>query len=184
MEEKNRSGPKARFYFEEIIFLNKEIEILEEEIKELVPLKGDVLRLMREMKGVGEVCARILITEIGDIRRFGSAGSFVSYCRLAPTAKLSNGKSKGMGNARNGNTYLSWCMTEVANLMVHYNEQAHKCYERLLKRDTQHLRVKAIRSVAVKIARAIWNVLSKGVCFDVERCFGTGAKNFSGKIAI
>ena len=184
MEEKNRSGPKARFYFEEIIFLNKEIEILEEEIKELVPLKGDVLRLMREMKDVGEVCARILITEIGDIRRFGSAGSFVSYCRLAPTAKLSNGKSKGMGNARNGNTYLSWCMTEVANLMVHYNEQAHKCYERLLKRDTQHLRVKAIRSVAVKIARAIWNVLSKGVCFDGERCFGTGAKNFSRKIAI
>lgn len=181
---KYRSGPKARFYFEEIIFLTKEIEILEEEIKELVPLKGDVLRLMREMKGVGEVCARILITEIGDIRRFGSAGSFVSYCRLAPTAKLSNGKSKGMGNARNGNAYLSWCMTEVANLMVRYNEQARKCYERLLKRDTQHLRVKAIRSVAAKIARALWNVLSKSVCFDVERCFGTDAKNFSRKIAI
>lgn len=44
----------------------------------------------------------IIATEVGDIRRFASAKNFQSYCRLAPTYKLSNGKSKGLGNAKMG----------------------------------------------------------------------------------
>lgn len=58
--------------------------------------------LLRTIKGCGNILSSILVTEIGDINRFRSMGDFVSYCRLAPTSKLSNSKSKGKGNAKNG----------------------------------------------------------------------------------
>ena len=95
---------------------------------------------------------------------------FVSYCRLAPTSKLSNGKSKGLGNAKNGNAYLSWALTELATFVVRYNPEAKRVYDRYFNRS--RLRVKAIRSVAAKIARGIFMMLKNGEVFDMKRCFG------------
>lgn len=39
----------------------------------------------------------------------------------SPSYRLSNGKDKGEDNRRDGNAYLSWEMTELANLMVQNN---------------------------------------------------------------
>ena len=87
-----------------------------------------------------------------------------------PTSKLSNGKSKGLGNAKNGNAYLSWALTELATFVVRYNPEAKRVYDRYFNRS--RLRVKAIRSVAAKIARGIFMMLKNGEVFDMKRCFG------------
>lgn len=102
--------------------------------------------------------------------RFKEAGQFASYCRLAPTSKLSNGSSKGVGNAKNGNAYLSWAFTELANLAIRFNDPIRKYYDRMFKR--QKLRVKAIRTLAAKLARAVWHMLKKNENFDLQRLFG------------
>ena len=86
--------------------IDQGIQKLEEHINAV----GRNLRYTRElqkMPGCGPVISSILASEIGSIRRFATAANFVSYCRLASTSKLSNGKSKGLGNAKNGNAYLS-----------------------------------------------------------------------------
>jgi len=79
-------------------------------------------------------------------------------------------KSKGVGNAKNGNAYLSWAFTELANLVVRFNPEAKRYYDRLFNRS--RLRVKAIRSLAAKMARAIFMMLKHGETFDLKRCFG------------
>ncbi len=61
--------------------------------------------------------------------RFANAKDFVSYCCLAPVARLSDGKSRGMGNAKNGNAYLSRAMTEPANLTVRFDACAATAFE-------------------------------------------------------
>lgn len=83
----------------------------------------------------------------------------------------SNGKLKGTGNAKNGNAYLSWAVTELANLIVRFNKTAAKMYARLFKKYGK-LRVKAIRSLAARLARAIYHVLKTKKPFDEEKCFG------------
>ena len=152
-----------------IRILTKEIEALDAEMLEL--LKPNVYATsLQSIKGCGYVTSMIIGLEIGDINRFKTHKDFVSYCRLAPTAKLSNGKSKGLGNAKNGNAYLSWAMTELATFVVRYNPEAKRVYDRFFNKS--RLRVKAIRAVAAKLARGIFMMLKNGEVFDMKRCFG------------
>ena len=106
-----------------IRFLATEIEQLDQELLSL--LKPNLYsKSLQTIKGCGFVTSMIIALEIGEIERFNTHKDFVSYCRLAPTSKLSNGKSKGVGNAKNGNAYLSWAFTELANLVVRFNPEA------------------------------------------------------------
>ena len=148
---------------------DKEIEALDEMIQASIK-ESVVARSLQTIKGCGYVISTVIATELGEINRFESHKNFTSYCRLAPTAKLSNGKSKGLGNAKNGNAYLSWAFTELANMVIRFNPEAKRYYDKMFNRT--HLRVKAIRSTAAKLARAVYMMLKHGEVFDVERCFG------------
>lgn len=160
---------KMRSLLRRIRFLTNEVEALDEELTELI--KPNVYATsLQSIKGCGYVTSMLIGLEIGDISRFRTHKDFVSYCRLAPTSKLSNGKSKGLGNAKNGNAYLSWALTELATFVVRYNPEAKRVYDRYFNRS--RLRVKAIRSVAAKIARGIFMMLKNGEVFDMKRCFG------------
>ncbi len=128
--------------------------------------------LKTSIRGCGEVLSAIIATEIGDISRFRTMGDFVSYCRLAPASKLSNGKSKGQGNAKNENAYLSWAFTELATLMARFNEAVGEHLDRKLKKK---LRVIAIRSLAAKLARCVYQMLRKKEPFRIEIAFGVTA---------
>ena len=149
--------------------INQGIQKLEEHIN-AVGRNLRYTKALQKMPGCGPVISSILASEIGSIRRFATAANFVSYCRQASTSKLSNGKSKGLGNAKNGNAYLSWAFTELATLMVRYSEAAKRHFEKLMRKYGQ-LRVKAIRVLAAKLARSVYQCLSKNEPFDVLRCF-------------
>lgn len=140
-------------------------------IDEIDSYKAERMLLKTSMKGCGDVLSAIIVTEIGDISRFRTMGDFVSYCRLAPTSKLSNGKSKGQGNAKNGNAYLSWALTELATLMARFNEPIRRYLER--KQEKTGLRVVAVRALAAKLARCVYQVLQKKESFDLGLAFGS-----------
>lgn len=140
-------------------------------IDEVDSYKAERMLLKTSMKGCGDVLSAIIVTEIGDISRFRTMGDFVSYCRLAPTSKLSNGKSKGQGNAKNGNAYLSWALTELATLMARFNEPIRRYLER--KQEKTGLRVFAVRALAAKLARCVYQVLRKKESFDLGLAFGS-----------
>lgn len=74
-----------------------------------------------------------------------------------------------MGNAKNGNAYLSWALTELANMMVRFNPVVAAHYKDLFSH--YKLRVKAIRTLAAKIARGLYYVIKDNVKFDINRLF-------------
>lgn len=156
------------FFNQEVLKLEAEIDAILEEFKNHESY--GLANKLRTIKGCGKVLSNLIAFEIGTMTRFKEAGQFASYCRLAPTSKLSNGSSKGMGNAKNGNAYLSWAFTELANLAIRFNDPIRKYYDRMFKR--QKLRVKAIRTLAAKLARAVWHMLKKNENFDLQRLFG------------
>ena len=148
--------------------LQLEEQIQAQEARSTLTCHRYLPRLM-SMKGCGFILGSIIVTEIVDIHRFRTERNFVSYCRLSPAIRLSNEKSKGDGNRKNGNAYLSWAMTELANLMVRHNPSIKKKYDRQLKKSRLH--AKAIRSIAAQLARCIWHMLMKDEDFQIDLAF-------------
>ena len=161
---------RVAMYLKMIVFYDQQIAELDERIESLMKPNA-YSKLLQSIKGCGRILSSVIASELGEnLDRFPSAKHFVSYSRLAPTSKLSNGKSKGESNAKNGNAYLSWAFTELANLVVRFNPEAKAFYDRTFRR--VKLRVKAIRILAAKLARAIFKMLETGEVFDIKRCFG------------
>jgi transposase len=79
---------------------------LEKVIKNKVKL-SEAFKGLLTVPGIGQILAMTIMLEVGDIARFAKVGNFTSYCRCAPTKRLSDGKSKGSGNRKNGSRYLS-----------------------------------------------------------------------------
>ena len=45
---------------------------------------------------------------------------------------MSNGKSKGKGNCKNGNRYLAWAFGEASHFARRYHERLRRYYQRKL----------------------------------------------------
>ncbi len=107
--------------------------------------------------------------ETGDIIRFPSVGNYVSYCRCVGSTQISNGKSKGEGNRKNGNKYLSWAYVEAANLAIRDYAYVRRYYQKKMAKTNN---VVAIKAVAHKIARACYSLIRNQEVFNPKRAFG------------
>ena len=95
-------------------------------------------------------------------------GKYVSYARLVGSSYLSNGKRKGSGNAKNGNSFLCWAFIEAANFAIRYDRSIRRFYDRKKARTK---RIVALKAVAHKLGRACYHMIKEDVKFDVLRAF-------------
>jgi len=147
---------------------DSEIHRLEQEIQR--QLKPDpLLKLLKTVAGVGDILGPMIRLETGEIDRFPSAGHYVSYCRAVGSQRLSNGKSKGKGNRKNGNPHLAWAYLQAAHYAIRYRKSVRRFYER--KQARTH-RVVALKAVAHKLARASYYVMRNQVPFKIDLAFG------------
>lgn len=93
--------------------MGRQIRKIENVVLGKVKLKEEFVHLFT-ISGVGKILALTIMLETGTIERFPSVGDFSSYCRKVPCKWTSNGKKKGKGNSKNGNKYLAWAFSEVA----------------------------------------------------------------------
>jgi transposase len=148
--------------------LDAEAGRLEKEV--LRQVRPDPLfKLLKSVAGVGNILAPTIRLETGDIGRFADVGHYVSYCRCVGSRHVSNGKTKGKGNTKNGNPYLSWAWLEAAHFAIRFHPEVRRFYER--KRARTH-RVVALKAVAHKLARAGYYVMRDRVPFKMELAFG------------
>jgi len=85
-------------------------------------------RYLFSIPGVGRVLSLTVMLETGPISRFAKVGNYASYCRKVRSRWLSDGKTKGRGNSKNGNKYLAWAFSEAAELARRYDEDARAAY--------------------------------------------------------
>lgn len=127
---------------------------------------SDEMNLLRTAPGIGPVLAVAILAEIGNIRRFGSAAQFASYCGLVPTMHASGGKVRMGQLPAQCNRYLKWAFVEAANVIQvnHHretwrNKDLVRFYLRIRgRRGTKS----AICAVARRLAEAVWWMLTKG----------------------
>jgi transposase len=152
---------------EPIEAMTRQIQILEKEVLARAKPRNE-FGLLRTVWGIGPILALTVMLEVGDITRFKKVGNFASYCRLVKTDRLSAGKRKGSGNARNGNPYLSWAFSEAAHFAIRYQDAARRFYQRKVARANG---IVAVRALAHKLARASYYVMRDGVEFNPNRLF-------------
>jgi transposase len=148
--------------------VDAQIERIEARLRAQV--KGrEEFRLLTTSPGIGEILATIILLETGTVERFAQVGNFASYARCVDSKRVSNGKKKGVGNAKNGNRYLSWAFIEAAHHARRHCAEAKRFYERKRARTNTTVATKAL---AHKLARACYHMLKERQPFDVKRCFG------------
>jgi len=119
--------------------------------------------------GIGKILGMTILLETGPIERFPAVGNYSSYARCVPTDKISNGKSKGKGNSKNGNRYLAMAFMEAAHYATIWDETIKRYYQRKCKKVPLMV---AKKTVANKLTRACYHMLKDGTLFDVKRAFG------------
>ena len=125
--------------------------------------------LLNSVPGIGKILGMTILLETGPIERFAQVGQYASYARCVPSNKLSNGKSKGKGNTKNGNRYLAMAFMEAAHYATIWNDTIKCYYQRRCKKVPVMV---AKKTIANKLARACYHMLMNQVLFDIKRAFG------------
>ena len=154
----------AQANLDSINFLKLKVKQLEKAIIQKVKLNKEFKYLLT-VPGIGNILAMTIMLEVGDIKRFPKVGNFTSYCRCVPSRRLSDGKSKGHGNRKNGNRYLSWAFTEAVHLGRRYNERFRRYYNRKVAQANTSLATKALGN---KLARICYYIMRDQVPFREE----------------
>jgi len=150
-----------------IHFLRSRIVQLEKVIAKAAKLKSEY-KLLKTVPGIWNILAQMIMLETGPIERFKKVGNYASYCRCVQSNRFSNSKSKGKGNRKNGNKYLSWAYVEAANHALWNYEYVKKYHQRKTAKTNN---VVAIKAIAHKLARACYYIIRDQKEFDPGKAF-------------
>ena len=152
---------------EAIDSLTRQINAIEVAVEKKMTLRKPY-DLLLSMPGVGRILALTIMMETGPIGRFAKVGNYVSYCRKVPAGRFSNEKKKGIGNRKNGNTYLSWAYAEASELARRFDAEARDYYDRKRRQTNAPI---AHSALAHKLARAAYHIMREEVPFMPEKTF-------------
>src|SRR5207245_6882246 len=88
---------------------------------------------LRTLPGVGEFTALVMVAEIGDITRFGSARKLASWAGLTPTVRGSDLHVRHGNISKQGSAWLRWVMNQAAQTATRSPEVA-AAYSSITKR--------------------------------------------------
>jgi transposase len=150
-----------------IDFLTVQIEAVESAV--LKQAKGNPsYPSLLDLPGVGKILALTVQLETGPASRFLKVGNYASYCRKVQSRWLSNEKTKGRGNAKNGNKYLAWAFSEAAEHARRFHPASRKFYNRKLNHGNAAI---AHNALAHKLARAAYYIIRDHVPFEEAKPF-------------
>jgi len=128
---------------------------------------GDAFHRLRSVPGIGRILGLTILYEIHDITRSDRVQAFESYARLVKCAKESGGKKMGTSGAKMGNVHLKWAFSEAAVLFLRHTTEGKRILARVEKK---HGKGKALSILAHTIGRAVYDMLSRGTVFSMEKC--------------
>ena len=146
---------QIRQLIEQIVFLEKQIVKLEEEISLLLHRTSQVITTI---PGIGEILGAVIVSEIGDIHRFDAPGKLVAFAGLDVRVNQS-GESSGTKNKifKRGSPYLRRAIWLAANRAAFCDPILSEYYQSLKSRGKHHLT--AVGAVARKMCNIIFVIL-------------------------
>ena len=115
------------------------------------------VKVLTTLPGVGQFTALVMLAEIGDITRFGSARKLASWAGLTPTVRGSDLTVRHGHISKQGSAWLRWVLNQAAQTAKRSPEFA-ATYASIAKR-----RGKKIATIAIarKLLTRAWHLLSE-----------------------
>ena len=123
-------------------------------------------RLLKTIPGVGDVTARTLLSEIGDIARFKTAKSLACYSGLVPKQRQSGESMRSMGLTKEGSAHIRAVMVQAAWITIRLDPAFREFYDELKARKNAQT---AICAVARKLVTAAWYILKNDVPYRARK---------------
>src|SRR6201982_435112 len=114
------------------------------------------VKVLRALPGVGEFTALVMVAEIGDITRFGSARKLASWAGLTPTVRGSDLKVRHGNISKQGSVWLRWVLNPAAQTAKGSPAFA-PAYSSIAKRRGKEI---ATIAIARKLLTRAWHPLS------------------------
>lgn len=151
--------------------LIKQLRLYQNQLKDI---DFSIMTLMEIIKspiltipGVGYNLGAMIISEIGDIKRFSNPSKLLAFAGLDPVVKQSgNFQADSMKISKRGSTYLRYAIYRVAFLIIYNNETFHNYY--LAKRSQGKIHSVALGHVCNKLVRIIFKILTDDIPFNLS----------------
>ncbi|WP_188400485.1 IS110 family transposase [Sporomusa sp. GT1] len=142
------------------------IEQLMQELLLRVPNAGKLL----EIRGIGMVTAAVIISEIGDIRRFQDPRQILKMAGLS-LKENSSGKHRGKTTInKRGRRRLREGLFQVMIPMLAINAEFRAMHQKNLTRLVNPLnKMQSVIALCGKLVRVIYAILTKGCLYDAEK---------------
>lgn len=121
--------------------------------------EAEARAVLDTIPGVGPVTVDVVVSELGDIRRFGSQKKVCAYAGLAPGGRESAGHRKELGITKEGSKLLRWALVEAAWRLVLRTNRWRSIFDGLKKRRGKK---KAITAVARRLLCVMVSMLQRG----------------------
>lgn len=142
---------------EQLEFLEKQIEELEDQIAVLLKQTGSYITTI---PGIGETLGAIILSEIGDIRRFDAPNKLVAFAgldvRVTQSGEFTGTRQK---ISKRGSPYLRRAIWLAASRAAFCDPILSEYYQSLRARGKHHLT--AIGAVSRKLCNTIYTILKE-----------------------
>jgi transposase len=144
-----------RQYIEQIRFVEKQIGVLDEEIARLLSAFDTQLT---SITGIGPTLAAVILSEIGDVKRFDSAAKLAAFAGVDPTMKQSGDFTGSRARmSKRGSPYLRRALWLAATVASFKDPSISIFYRRKRSEGKSHMT--ALGHVARKMVNIIFAVL-------------------------
>jgi transposase len=140
---------------------NRELDLLEDEL-ERVAHETPATELLMTMPGIGLYSSLLILSEIGEIKRFRKADHLVSWAGLAPKVDSSSDKIYRGPITKRGSKYIRWILIEISYHAIRNTKRFGQKYKSVKKRRGHN---KAKVAVAASMLRSIHWMLTTGEVF-------------------
>ena len=154
--------------FERWRLVGRQIHELEKErtkrIRKDQSTEIEQVRLLLNLKGIGENGACLLVAELFSWRRFQNRRELASLAGLTPTPYDSGESRREQGISKAGNRRVRWMMVQLAWGWLHYQPESDlsQWYQRRFGAGNSRLRKIGIVALARKLLIALWKYLETG----------------------
>jgi transposase len=108
--------------------------------------------ILETIPNVGPITIDVVLSEIGDIRRFSSQRKATAFAGLAPGIRQSAGRTKHLGLTKEGSRLIRWALVQTAWRLVNRVPPWTLLYNKLKQRI-------GTKKAIVAIARRAWCVM-------------------------
>jgi transposase len=135
--------------------LQQPIDRLDEEVRQRAKADPRV-KVLTQLPGVGPFTALVLIAEIGDITRFGSARKLAAWAGLTPTVRGSDRTVRHGHISKQGPVWVRWVLCEAAQTAKRHPDFAAS-YEGIARRRGKKI---ATTAIARKLLTRAYHLLT------------------------